>query len=339
MTSIPLVQIHNVDAIQIDQIEAPSAGPDDVVVTVKQCGICGSDLGYIAMGGLLGPGNPMPLGHELSGVVSQAGNNVTHVKVGDRVVVNPEGNGNRIGNSGPEGGFSPQLLVRGTANDEQSVLKIPESLSFEQGAMVEPLSVSMHGVHQGQVKAGDKAVIFGAGPIGLGALLVMRYYGVSDIVVVDLDDSRLELAEKLGAIPFKADRQDLSAFLIEQHGQSELMGMPVANTDVYFEATGVGAVFSQIVSLAKMAARVVIIGVHKAPVELNLVDVLIRELTIVGSMAYPTEFPQVIDMLASGKVDPSPLISHRFPLSEFHEALATAKDTSQALKVLIDCQQ
>jgi 2-desacetyl-2-hydroxyethyl bacteriochlorophyllide A dehydrogenase len=338
MTNIPQVAIHDVNVATLDQVAPPEAGPDDVIIKVEQCGICGSDLGYIAMGGLLGPGVPMRLGHELSGTVAEAGINVQHVALGDRVVMNPEGNGNRIGNSGSEGGFTPLLLVRGAAKDEQSVLKLPDALSFEQGSMVEPLSVSMHGVHQGRVIAEDRIVIFGAGPIGLGVVLVAQYYGVKDIVVVDLSEHRLAVARQLGATTFKADSGDLAAFLIDQYGSSEVMGMPMPTVDVYFEATGVGGVFQQIVGMAKMGARVVVVGVHKAPVEFDLVNLLIRELNINGSMAYPNEFPQVIDMLTSGKVDPSPLISHHFALSEFSTALATAQDQGQAIKVLVDCQ-
>ncbi|MEH6593439.1 MAG: zinc-binding dehydrogenase [Halioglobus sp.] len=338
MSDIPQVVIHGVNEVAIDEVTAPHAGPDDVIINVEQCGICGSDLGYIAMGGLLGPGVPMRLGHELSGTVVAAGINVHHVAPGDRVVMNPEGNGNRIGNSGSEGGFTPLLLVRGAAKDEQSVVRLPDSLSFEQGAMVEPLSVSMHGVHQGKVTDQDRIVIFGAGPIGLGVVLVAQYYGVQDIVVVDLSEHRLAVARALGATTFKADSGDLSAFLIDQYGSSEVMGMPMPAVDVYFEATGVGGVFQQIVGMAQTGARVVVVGVHKAPVELDLVNLLIRELHISGSMAYPTEFPQVIAMLMSGQVDPSPLISHRFPLSEFPSALATAQDQGQAIKVLVDCQ-
>jgi 2-desacetyl-2-hydroxyethyl bacteriochlorophyllide A dehydrogenase len=338
MPDIPQVVIHGVNEIAVDEVAAPHTGPDDVIIKVEQCGICGSDLGYIAMGGLLGPGVPMRLGHELSGTVVEAGINVNHVAPGDRVVMNPEGNGNRIGNSGPEGGFTPFLLVRGAAKDEQSVLRLPDTLSFEQGAMVEPLAVSMHGVHQGNVAAGDRIVIFGAGPIGLGVLLVAQYYGVKDIVVVDLSEHRLAVAEALDATTFKADSGDLSAFLIDQYGSSEVMGMPMPGVDVYFEATGVGGVFQQIVGMAQTGARIVVVGVHKAPVQLDLVNLLIRELHISGSMAYPTEFPQAIAMLTSGQVDPSPLISHRFPLSEFPTALATAQDRGQAIKVLVDCQ-
>lgn len=338
MTGMSLVRIHSAGQVKLDSVDRPSAGPDDVVVKVHNCGICGSDLGYIASGGL-GPDAPMPIGHELSGVVAEKGENVQHVQLGDRVTVNPEAHGNGIGNYGPEGGFAPYLLVRGAAQDDQAVIPLPDSLSFEQGALIEPLSVAMHGVHQGKASAEDRAVIFGAGPIGLGILLVLQYYGLKDVVMVDRSEQRLKLAEELGATPFKVDSGRLDDFLRDRHGSADLMGAPVPNSDLYFEATGVGSVFEQAVTLSKRGGRLVVVGVHKAPVQLDLVNLLIRELTITASMAYPNEFPQVINMLESGKIDATKLISHRYKLSEFHQALATAQDADQAIKVLVDCQQ
>lgn len=338
MTQVPLVQIHGIDEVRIDQVDHPQAGADDVIIKVSHCGICGSDISFVAMGGLMGPDTPMPLGHELSGTVVEAGVNVQHVSVGDRVVVNPEGNDNRIGCCGPQGGFTSYLLVSGAALDEQSVIKLPDNVSFEQGALVEPLSVAMHAVHQGKVTEKDRVVIFGAGPIGLCILMVLRYYGVKEIVVIDLAEPRLAIARDMGATVINANTDDLAAALIAEHGSAEVMTMPVPACDVYFEATGVGAVFNQAVSLGKMGARIVVVGVHKVPIEIDLVNLLIRELNITGSMAYPNEFPQVIDMLSSGKVDTSVLISHRYSLNEFPSALAMAQDTQKAVKVLIDCQ-
>ena len=141
MSTIPQVRIHGPDDVRIDRVEPPTPGPRDVVVEVARCGICGSDLSYVAMGGLPGGASPMPIGHELSGVVVEAGALVSHVAVGDRVVVNPEGNQNGIGGVGSEGAFTPLLHVRGAADDPLAVLPLPESLSLEEGAMVEPLSV------------------------------------------------------------------------------------------------------------------------------------------------------------------------------------------------------
>ncbi len=345
-TTMPQVNITGIDRVAIKQVPVPAAGADDVLVQVANCGICGSDLGYIAMGGLLGPDQPMALGHELSGRVIACGERVTQVAVGDRVVVNPEAAGNHIGNSGPEGGFAPFLLVRGAATDPAAVLKLPDGLSFEQGALVEPLSVAMHAVNRSGITAGPdfakkRAVIFGGGTIGLAIALVLRYRGVDDIVLVDLVESRLALARQLGVDSFNPGDGDLAAFLGERHGRRQLpaFGIEAVATDVYFEASGAAPAFEQALALAATGATIAVVGVHKAPVSLDLVNVLVRELNIVGAMAYPDEFPAVIDMLASGAVDPLVLVSHRYPLSQFEQALAMARDPHRAVKVMIDCQR
>ncbi len=333
--SMPLVRIHGVDDARLDRVPVPHPGDDDVLIEVHQCGICGSDLGYLASGGLFGPGNAMALGHELSGRVIEAGSAVSHVAPGDRVVVNPEING--IGNGGPEGGFAPYLLVRDAATNPATVIALPDSLDDEVGAMVEPLAVAMHGVRQGRAVSSDKVVVFGAGPIGLCTVLVLDYLGVEDIVSVDLNEARLAAARSLGAATFDARSGDLAGFLIDRHGLVEHYAMQLPASDLYIEATGVGDVFSQALALACPGARVAVVGVHKAPVQLDLLTVLMKEINIVGSMAYKDEFERVIDMLEGGKVDPKKLISHRFTLEHFDRALAAAKDQSQGLKVLVDC--
>ena len=336
--TMPLVQIHGVDDVRIDQVPLPVCGPDDVVVAVRQCGICGSDLSYVAMGGLTPPGQPMPIGHEMSAEVTECGANVSSVSVGDRVVVNPTAVEPQIGNSGPEGGFAPYLLVRDVASFPHAVHKIPDTMDDRTGALVEPMSVGMHGVHQGEVTASDKVVVFGAGTIGLCMTFVLRHYGVEDIVVVDTCEERLAKAAQLDAHTFNPASGDLAQALREWHGDSTYFGMPVPATDVYLEATGVGAVFEQMVSLARANARLVVVGLHKAPVTLDLVTLLSKELSIRGSLAYPDEFPQVIDMFASTRLDPTLLITHEFPLADFHDALAMARDARQAVKVIVDCQ-
>ena len=114
--------------------------------------------------------------------------------------------------------------------------------------------------------------------------------------------------------------------------------MPVPATDVYIEATGVAAVFEQMVALARSNARLVVVGLHKAPASLDLVTLLSKELSIRGSLAYPEEFPQVIAMFETTELDPTVLITHEYPLADFHEALAMARDPRQAVKVIVDCQ-
>ena len=339
METMPVARIHGPGEVRVDDVDVPTVGPTDVLVQVANCGICGSDISYTRIGGLPGAPSPMPIGHEFSGTIAATGEDVTGYAVGDRVVVNPEAADNGIGSVGGRGAFAPFVLYRDAATDPSGIIPLPDSMSFETAALVEPLSVGMHGLNRGDVVATDRLAIFGAGPIGLGAALVARYRGLQDIVVVDLSDYRLGVARELGMATCNAGDEDVAAFLKERHGSvhNKLLGEQAA-TDVFVEATGAGPVFQQLVELGKQDARIVVLGVHFAPVELNLLRVLMTELRITASQAYPTEFPDVVDMLSSGGVDATPLITHRFPLAEFSQALATAQQQDQAIKVIVDCQ-
>lgn len=337
-TTIPLARIHGVNDLRLDRVAPPECGPDDVVVQVHECGICGSDLGYLAMGGLTGPDTPMPLGHELWGLVSEAGANVSHVGIGDRVVVQPLSNGNIIGNGGPEGGFSPYLLVRNAALDPGSTLRLPAAFPREFGALVEPLSVAQHGANRVAATSADKAVIFGGGPIGLSIAQVLKYRGLQGIVVVDLSERRLDAARSMGATALRADDPQLSQRLVEQHGARNFFGMPMPGSTLYFEATGVRSVFERIVALAGPGSRICLTGVHKEPATIDLVMLLAKEVAIIPAMGYDGEFDEVIAMLQSGRIDPAVMVTHRFPLSEIDAAFALAKDPQNAIKVMIDCQ-
>lgn len=340
MNTMPLVRIHGPDDLRIDTVERPVPGPDDVLVRVERCGICGSDLSYAKLGGIPGAARPFALGHEFRGVVAEAGANVTHVRAGDRVVVNPEAGGNGIGSSGLAGAFAPWIVYRDAAAHPEGLLRLPPQLDFDLGALVEPFSVGMHAVNQGQIGAGTKVVVFGAGPVGLAAAVGARYQGANDVIVVDLSEPRLAVARQLGLGTFRADAGELKDFLIERHGGAMPDTAPgtFPATDVFIEATGVGAVFQQACDLARKGARIVVVGVHFAPVELNMINLLVKELVITAAIQYPVEFPAVMDMLASGAVDVRPLISHHFPLSRFDDAFAQAKRQGEALKVLVDCQ-
>ncbi|MGB1139692.1 MAG: zinc-dependent alcohol dehydrogenase [Halioglobus sp.] len=338
MGTVPQARIHGVNELRLDDVEAPQCGDDDVVVKVRQCGICGSDLGYLSMGGLLGPGKPMSLGHELWGEVSQSGVNVGHVQPGDRVVVQPMTNNNHIGNGGPEGGFTTDLLVRNAVVDTGSILKLPADFPAEWGALVEPLAVAQHGANRSAISDRETAVIFGAGPIGLSLLEVLKYRGVSDIAIVDLSDERLAKAESMGAVGLRGDDDNLTDRLREIHGSAEFFGMQVPATDVYFEATGVRQVFERIVELAGPGSRLCLMGVHKEPATIDLVMLLAREISIIAAMGYDNEFSEVIEMLQSGRVDPMPMVTHHFPLTNVVAAFDLARNPEGSIKIIVDCQ-
>ncbi len=340
MSTMPLARIYGPNDIRIDEAEQPACGPDDVLIRIERCGICGSDLSYAKLGGIPGAASPFALGHEFAGVVAEAGANVSHVQVGDRVVVNPMEGGNDIGSGGIKGAFAPYLVYHNAAAHPEGVIKLPDALDFDLGAMVEPLSVGMHAANQGKVVAGDKVVVFGAGPVGLAAAVAAKYFGAEKVIVVDLSESRLAVAEKLGMITFKPDTGKLKHFLREQHGivTNDVRLGKQPGTDVFIEATGVGSVFQEICGIARKGARIVVVALHFAPAQLDMISLLMKELQITGAIEYPVEFPAVIEMLSSGKVDVRPMISHSFPLSRFNEAFAQAQKQNEALKVLVDCQ-
>ncbi len=332
------VVVHAPHDVRLIDIAKPEPGPNDVVVRVAACGICGSDLSYVAMGGLpVSGGGPMRIGHELSGTVDAVGAAVTGVRVGERVVVNPEGAHNRIGNGGPEGGFTPFLLVR-SVTQAACLYPLPESLTFQQGALAEPLAVAMHAVNRAEARHDDKVVVFGAGPIGLGTIVCLRYRGVRDIVAVDLSDTRLAVAAQLGAgAVCNASHADPWDVIRERHGREMVHGaLPAVGTDIYIDASGAAPVVRDIFDNSKFGTRVVVVAMHMQQVSLPFFHVMAKEMTIKGAMAYPDEFPAVIEMLASGRVDVAPMITHQFAFADFMDALATAQQPNRAAKVMVN---
>ena len=332
------VNLHGPGDVRLDEVPRPSPGPRDVVVRVAACGICGSDLGYIELGGVAGPtGRPTPLGHELAGVVDAAGSEVEGLPPGTRVVVNPLGAGNIIGNGGREGGFAPYLLVRNAA-DGGCVFPIPDGVPFDRAALAEPLGVALHAVERVGVRPADKVAVFGAGPIGLAATFALRQLGVTDVVAVDLSPRRLELARRLGArAGLEAGRQDVWRALRELHGTAAWLGAPMVGTDVYVDAAGHAPLVGEIVASAKQGARLSVVALHRGEVPVNFMLLMAKQLTIAGSMAYPADYGAMLRMLA--RADLTPMVTHRFPLERFHDALAVARDPAAGGKVLIEMGQ
>ncbi|MDH3707314.1 MAG: alcohol dehydrogenase catalytic domain-containing protein [Acidimicrobiia bacterium] len=333
-------RIHGPDDVRLDEVPEPRAGSRDAVVRVAECGICGSDLGYIRLGGLIGPGpEPMAIGHELAGVVHQVGEEVERFRPGDRVVLNPSppAGGPVIGNGASEGGFAPLLLVRdvdGVAGAAR-LHPLPDTMPFEIGALAEPLGVGMNAVDKLTVEPGSKVVVFGAGPIGLAAVASLHHRGVDDVIAVDLSATRLELARRLGARETVAVGDgEVWKRLRDLHGVVDLMGGPVVATDAFVEASGAPAVIQQVLGGARRGARLSVVALHREPVSVNFLDVLMRELQINGAMEYPDDFGRTVDVLAHD--DLSSMITHRFPLDRFDEALAVAADADVAGKVMIE---
>ncbi len=331
-----VLNIHGVDDVRLDPVEPPAPGSKDVVVKVKACGICGSDLTYIKLGGIhRKPGGTTPLGHEAAGEIIYVGSDVEGIAVGQRVVINPMMTPSYIGSGGPEGAFTEELLVRGALVGE-SLLPIPADLPYEVAALTEPLAVALHGVNRAMVEPGDKVVVFGCGPIGLGMVLWLVERGITDVVALDLAPDRLARATALGArAAFDPTKGDLRARLIELHGSARVFSRESVGTDAFIDAAGAPNILSDVVNMAKYQSRMVVTAAYSQPVPLDLGAMLTTEMTITTAVGYPTEMPDVLAALPRLRDKVAPLISHRFPFENVVAALDIARTPGSA-KVMIE---
>jgi L-iditol 2-dehydrogenase len=321
---------------EVVEVPEPEPGPRDVLVRMRACGICGSDAFYVSIGGIPPRQGATPLGHEPAGEVTFVGADVRDIAIGDHVVVNPmAAPAGIIGNGGAAGALADLLLVE-VAVRGVGLQVIPDHVPFEVAALNEPMAVARHGVNRCRPKPTDKVVVFGAGPVGLGALLAFQSAGVAHVVVVDILDERLDKALVIGAdAVINSATEDVLARLIELHGEGEAMFPGKAGTDVYLDAAGAKPVVDTALRAAKKGATLCIVGVHKEPVPIELVNVMSNELNILGSIGYPDEIFEVTDDLVANWEKYARIVSHTIPFGEVDEALRLAATPGAADKVVV----
>ncbi|AFC45245.1 oxidoreductase, zinc-binding dehydrogenase family protein [Mycobacterium intracellulare ATCC 13950] len=316
--------------------ERPTVGPNDVLVRMRACGICGSDAFYITIGGLPPRQGHTPLGHEPAGEIAEVGAKVSGLAVGDHVVINPmAAPSGIIGNGGPSGALADYLLIENVVRGT-SLEVIPDHVPWEVAALNEPMAVARHGANRCRPKPTDKVAVFGAGPIGLGATLAFKSLGVSHVVVVDLLPGRLDKALQIGAdaVINSAD-EDVVARLIELHGAGDSMYPGKAGTNIYLDAAGVPAVVNTALAAAQKGATVGIVGVHKEPVPVDLINLMSNEITLLGSMGYPDEIFEVTKDLVANWEKYALIVSHTIPFGSVGDALELAQTPGAADKVVV----
>ena len=320
--------LHAPRDLRLEEAEIPELRPDGVLIEVKANGICGSDIHFYE-DGRLGPfvvDRPYIPGHESSGVVKKVGGEVDGLKPGDKVVPEPGIPCRRcaICKSGrynlcPEGYFLSAPPVNGTFGEYVAVPwdfahKVPESVSFEEAALVEPVAVAVHACNRAGLTPGDEVVILGAGPIGLAILMVARTMGAGRAVVVDLLENRLELAKKLGAAAVvNASSEDVASAVAGATGGG---GPRIA-----FDAAGSTVTSALTVDVVGPGGKAVLVGWpgekrFAYPVE----RILELEMEVLGVRRYANVFPAAISLIADGRVDADALITHRFPFEKVVEA-------------------
>lgn len=303
-------------------VPVPEAGPGEVLLEVKAAGVCGTDL-HIYEGDF--PATfPLIPGHEFSGQVVAAGGDAGQALVGARVAVDPnvpcrsctfcstrrEHLCSRLTAYGVHrnGGFAEHAVV-----NVQNVHPIGD-LSFEQGALVEPLACVLHGIDVAQIRLGDEVLIFGAGPIGLLLCQAVLLSGAARLAVVDLWEEKLESARSVGADDVYVAKRDPRPRIRKKHP---------GGFDVVIDATGVPAVIENLPAYVRDGGRLLYFGVcpQDARISLSPFEVYRRELSILGTFSLLGDFPPAIRLVQSGRIDLAPIVSHRFPLKEFDRAI------------------
>lgn len=321
---------------EVVDVPQPQAGAKDVLIRMRACGICGSDAFYITIGGIPPRQGRTPLGHEPAGEVVEVGTEVSGISVGDHVVVNPmAAAGGIIGNGGAAGALADYPLIENAVRGT-SLEVVPDHVPFEVAALNEPMAVARHAANRCHPKSSDKVVVFGAGPIGLGAVLAFKSLGVKHVVVADLIPARLDKALQIGAeAVINSSDEDVLGRLIELHGEGQAMFPGKAGTDIYLDAAGAPAVIDTALAAAKKGGTIGVVAVHKQPVPIELVNVMSNEITIVGSMGYPDEIFEVTKDLVANWEKYALIVSHTIAFENVGAALEMAATPGAADKVVV----
>lgn len=321
--------MNGIGKIGFEERDIPQPEADEVLVKLEYVGICGSDLHYYETGAIgdyvVEP--PFVLGHEPGGVVVEVGENVRHLKVGDRVALEP---GKTCGhcefckqgkyNLCPDVVFFATPPVDGVfqeyvAHEADLCFKLPENVSTLEGALIEPLAVGFHAAIQGDAHLGQKAVVMGAGCIGLVSMMALKARGVSEVYVVDIMEKRLDKAMKLGATGvINGAREDV----LEKVKQlTEGKGM-----DLVVETAGTEITTRQAIHIAKKGSNIVLVGYSKSG-EMNLPMSLVldKELTFKTVFRYRHIYPMAINAVATGKVNLKGIVTDIFTLDEAQKAM------------------
>ncbi|KAG5848787.1 sorbitol dehydrogenase isoform X2 [Anguilla anguilla] len=340
------VVLHSPGDLRLEHRPVPEPGPNEVLVQMHSVGICGSDVHYWQHGriGSYEVKKPMVLGHEAAGRVIKVGSGVKHLQPGDRVAIEP-GVPREMDEFFKTGRYnlSPTIFFCATPPDDGNLsryykhsanfcYKLPDSVTYEEGALIEPLSVGIYACRRAQVTLGSTVLICGAGPIGLVCLLVAKAMGASHVAISDLIAERLEMAKELGAdFLLQVKRGDTPEELAKKV-EGQLGRQPQAT----IECTGVESSIQTAIYATRRGGVVVLVGLGSEMVTVPLLSAAVREVDIRGVFRYSNTWPVAINMLASKQVNVKPLVTHRFPLEEAVQAFETTRQ-GLGVKVMLKC--
>jgi 2-desacetyl-2-hydroxyethyl bacteriochlorophyllide A dehydrogenase len=323
--------------IDVRETDPPRPGPGEVLLRVRACGICGTDL-HFYHGNLPAMASVSP-GHEFSGEVAELGEGVSGFSPGDRVAVEPlkscrecaycrTGRYHICPKHVLLGTFVPGGLAEYAVVPAYTLYPLPDCLDFELGALAEPLAVAVHGLHTVGLTMGERILVMGAGAIGLLAVLAARAAGAAEVIATYRHDHQGRAALAAGADRIVQD--------------SETAGLEKEGIDVVVETVGgAAATLAQALGIVRPGGRISVLGLFTQPVPLNALSLMLKEVTVAGGITYcrpghRSDFDAALAILKSDPERARAIITHRFPLTDASEAFAAAADKSTgALKVQV----
>ncbi|UYO01070.1 MAG: NAD(P)-dependent alcohol dehydrogenase [Devosia sp.] len=345
----PALVLEKQHDLNLRDIEVPlHTGPGMVRIAIHTVGVCGSDVHYYTHG-RIGPfvvEAPMILGHEAAGTIVEVGEGVTHLKVGDRVCMEPgipdaNSRASRLGmyNVDPAVQFWATPPVHGVLTPQvvhpaNYTFKLPDHVSFAEGAMVEPFAVGMQAASKARITPGDTALVLGAGPIGTMVALAALAGGCARVIVADLAQPKLDIAAQYqGVIPVNIRERNLAEVIGEL---TEGWGV-----DVVFECSGSPKAWESVMDLPRPGGCIVVVGLPVEPVRLDIAMASVRELRIENVFRYAHQYDRAIALIASGRVDLKPLISETFAFADSKAAFdraVEARPTDVKLQIRVTAE-
>ncbi|HEY5638446.1 MAG TPA: alcohol dehydrogenase catalytic domain-containing protein [Dehalococcoidia bacterium] len=322
------------NTIEVRETDDPQPGPGEVLIRVRQCGICGTDL-HFYHGDL--PPSPASVGHEFAGEIAALGDGVEGFAEGDRVAIEPiracqacsycrSGHYNLCRGRVLIGAYYPGGLAEHVTVPGYSLYRLPDNVDFETGALAEPLAVCVHGLHIVGFGAGERVLVLGSGTIGLFSILAARHAGASEVIATYRHGHQGEAAEAMGATQILKD--------------SELESLKRGSVDVVVETVGGNApTLGQAIGRVRFGGRISVLGLFTQPQQIDALSLMRNEITVVGGMTYcrpgqQSDFDVALGIIAADPERARRVITHRFQLGEAGAAFAAAADKKQgSLKV------
>ncbi len=340
MKALVLEKVKKLSIRDIDVYE--ESGPDDVKIKIKNVGICGSDVHYYQYGaiGQCVANSPMILGHEASGIIVEAGKNVTSLKPGDRVCMEPgipdiHSKAYRLGmyNLDPSVRFWATPPVHGcmrpyVVHPAEFTYTLPDNVSYEQGAMVEPLAVGMHAAKKAKIKPGDVAVVIGAGTIGITTAISALATGCSKVIISDIMQPKLDVVKNLGSIfPVNIKKENLPDIVKRQTDDW--------GADIVFEASGSRNVISNTFDLVCPGGCIVLIGMSGVPEQVEVTAAQAKEVRIETVFRYANVYSRALSLMGSGKINLKPLVTKIFRFEDGIKAFDYVLENPNSIKTQI----